>query len=182
MRTARLTEVYDVELRHTLFPLHPDTPPEGLTLAALFGPGADVAAMHERMSRLMEEEGLPYGSRTHTFNSRKAQELAKWAESQPGGEGIHAALYESYFVRGENLADPAVLAEVVRRLELDEGPALQALEAGDYVADVDRDWDRARSLGVTGVPTFLAGRYGVVGAQGYDVLERLVLEGGAQAR
>jgi predicted DsbA family dithiol-disulfide isomerase len=32
----------------------------------------------------------------------------------------------------------------------------------------------SRQYGITGVPTFVAGRYGVVGAQPYEALEELV--------
>ena len=39
---------------------------------------------------------------------------------------------------------------------------------------IDADWQLSRQYGVTGVPTFVAGRYGVVGAQPYDVLESLI--------
>ncbi len=48
-------------------------------------------------------------------------------------------------------------------------------------SDVDRDWARAAELGVTGVPTFLVGDRGVVGAQPYEALEQLVTEAGAEA-
>lgn len=181
MRTARLTSTYRVELRHTLFPLHPDTPEEGLTLDALF-PGADVEAMQERMSALMEAEGLPFGPRTHTYNSRKAQELAKWAEERPGGERVHDALYRAYFVDGQNLADDGVLRTVADRLGLDADEAMLAVKDRRYRDAVDRDWARAGALGVTGVPTFVAGRRGVVGAQPYEVLEQLVVAAGAERR
>ena len=36
MRTDRLKAAYEIEFRYTLFPLHPDTPDEGLTLQQLF--------------------------------------------------------------------------------------------------------------------------------------------------
>ena len=65
--------------------------------------------MHARMQGLMAAEGLPYGRRTHTYNSRLAQELAKWADSQPGFEAIHDLLYKAYFVDGRNVGDPEVL-------------------------------------------------------------------------
>ena len=39
---------------------------------------------------------------------------------------------------------------------------------------VDADWRLSRQYGITGVPTFVAGRHGVVGAQPYEVLEQLV--------
>ena len=41
-------------------------------------------------------------------------------------------------------------------------------------AAVDRDWTLAANLGVTGVPTFVFGDKGVVGAQPYEVLATLV--------
>ena len=49
---------------------------------------------------------MPYGRRTHTYNSRLAQELGKWADTQPGGEAIHDALYKAYFVDTRNIGDP----------------------------------------------------------------------------
>ena len=40
---------------------------------------------------------------------------------------------------------------------------------------VDADWEKSRQYGVTGVPTFVAGGYGLVGASPYDALEQLML-------
>ena len=58
------------------FPLHPDTPAEGRTLQAMFGSGpADIQAKNDRMRGLMAAENLPYNDRSHTYNSRLAQEL-----------------------------------------------------------------------------------------------------------
>jgi predicted DsbA family dithiol-disulfide isomerase len=45
---------------------------------------------------------------------------------------------------------------------------------------IDADWAKSRQYGVTGVPTFVAGGYGVVGAQPYEVLEQLLDEVGAK--
>jgi len=97
----------------THFPLHPDTPDSGLSLEDLFqGHGADIEAMKQRMSALMTEENLAYGNRSHTYNSRFAQELAKWGESFPEGEALNLKLFEAYFAEGRNLAEPVVLLEV----------------------------------------------------------------------
>ena len=86
MRIDKLQESYDIDVQLVHFPLHPDTPTEGRSLEDLFaGRGVDVDAMYARMKGLMEAEGLPYGKRTHTYNSRLAQELGKWADTQEGG-------------------------------------------------------------------------------------------------
>jgi predicted DsbA family dithiol-disulfide isomerase len=47
---------------------------------------------------------------------------------------------------------------------------------------VDADWAKSRQYGVTGVPTFVADKYGVVGAQPLEVLEQLLDKVGAKRR
>ena len=44
------------------------------------------------------------------------------------------------------------------------------------------DWAKSHRYGVTGVPTFVADRYGVVGCQPYEALEQLVEKVGAKRR
>lgn len=159
------------------FPLHPDTPAEGLTLEQLFaGRGIDIQAAKARMARLMAVEQLPYGERTMTFNSRLAQELAKWAETQIGGESIHDALFRSYFVDGLNIAQTETLVDLTQNLGLDANDAREVLASRRFKGAVDADWQRSRSLGITGVPTFVMGDSIAVGAQPYDALERWLLQ------
>ena len=50
----------------------------------------------------------------------------------------------------------------------------EVLERRTFKTAVDDDWALSRRYGITGVPTFVAGRYGVVGAQPYEALEKLV--------
>ena len=157
------------------FPLHPETPAEGRALADLFaGRNVDRKAMHEAMKARMDAEGLPYGERTMTYNSRLAQELGKWADTQPGGEALHDALFRAYFVEARDISQPAVLLEIAERVGLPVNAAREVLEQRTFKAAVDADWALSRRYGVTGVPTFVAGRHGVVGAQPYEVLEELV--------
>jgi predicted DsbA family dithiol-disulfide isomerase len=157
------------------FPLHPDTPAEGLPLKDLFaGRGFDLEAMHTRMKGLMDAEGLPYSRRTHTYNSRLAQELAKWADSQPGFESIHDALYRAYFVDGRNIGDPEVLIDIAQSVGLPIAAAREVLANRTFKDAVDADWEESRKRGITGVPSFIAGKYKVVGAQPYSVLADLL--------
>src|SRR5690348_399790 len=124
----------------------------------------------------MAAEGLPYGNRTMTYNSRLAQELGSWAQTQPGGEAIHDALFRAYFVDGKNIGDVDVLLDLAKKIGLDEAKAREVLEQRTFKSAVDADWAKSRAYGVTGVPTFVAGGYGVVGAQPYEALESLVQE------
>lgn len=170
-------------MRFTQFPLHPDTPDHGLTLEALFaGRAFDVEAAQLRMAALMAAEGLPFGKRTMTYNSRLAQELGKWGELQPPGETVHHALFEAYFVDGVNLAHVDALVQVAVSVGLPPDEASRILAERSFRAEVDADWDRARSYGVTGVPTFVVGDRALVGAQPYEMLEQLVGGSGAARR
>ena len=163
------------------FPLHPETPQEGRSLEELFaGRNVDMEAMYTRMKGLMDEEGLPYGKRSHTYNSRLAQELGKWADTQPGGEAIHDALYRAYFVDAVNVGDVDALLTIAGDVGLDVYAAREVLQSRSFSDAVDADWDLSRRYGVTGVPTFVAAQKAVVGAQPYKVLEILLQEAGAE--
>lgn len=165
------------------FPLHPETPDEGQTLEELFaGRDYDIDAAYRRMKGLMDAEGLDYGKRTHTYNSRLAQELGKWAETQPGGEAVHMALFRAYFVDNRNIGDPEVLMEIAREAGLPEDGAREVIEERTFEAAIDVDWAKSRQYGVTGVPTYVAERQGVVGAQPYEALEQFMDGLGAQRK
>jgi predicted DsbA family dithiol-disulfide isomerase len=175
VRIEKLRTEHNVKVEWVHFPLHPETPAEGRSLADLFaGRNVDRQAMHAQMKARMTAEGLPYGERTMTYNSRLAQELGKWADTQPGGEAIHDALFRAYFVEARDISQPAVLLEIAGSVGLPTEGAREVLEKRTFEAAVDADWALSREYGITGVPTFVAGRYGVVGAQPYEALEQLV--------
>jgi predicted DsbA family dithiol-disulfide isomerase len=176
VRIEKLRQEHGVRIEWVHFPLHPDTPMEGRALADLFKNRSPEtrAQMQAQMKARMEAEGLPYGERTHTYNSRIAQELGKWADTQPGGDALHDALFRAYFVEARNISDPEVLVEIATSVGLPADGAREVIEQRTFKAAIDADWDLSRAYGITGVPTFVAGKNGVVGAQPYEVLEELV--------
>ena len=176
MRIEKLKAEHNVKVEWVHFPLHPETPAEGRALADLFaGRSVDQRkAMHAQMKARMDAEGLPYGERTMTYNSRLAQELGKWADTQPGGEALHDALFRAYFVEARDISKPAVLLDIAQHVGLSVDGAREVLEKRTFRDAVDADWKLSREYGITGVPTFVAGRYGVVGAQPYEALVQLV--------
>ena len=129
MRVEKLQQTFDVETVLVHFPLHPDTPAEGRSMAEFYASrNIDPEAAYQRMKGLMDAEGLPYGRRTHTYNSRLAQELGKWADTQPSGAALHDALYKAYFVDARNIGDPELLVELAALVGLpaDEARAVLA--------------------------------------------------------
>ena len=84
MRIEKLRTEHNVTIAWVHFPLHPETPAEGQSLEDLFrGRNVDRKAMHAQMKARMDAEGLPYGERAMTYNSRLAQELGRGRGQPP---------------------------------------------------------------------------------------------------
>ena len=136
----------------------------------------DIPAVLDRLRRVASDCGLPFGTRTRTYNSRRAQELGKWAESLNRGEEFHKAVFRAYFADGFNIAKIPVLVELAESVGL-EGVE-EVLFSGTFKEAVDRDWRYSRTCGITAVPTFVAKGRVLVGAQPYDALKELISEEG----
>ena len=184
MRIDRLRQNYEIEVRWRAFPLHPETPEQGTLLADLFAgrSSADIESMRQRLKGAADEVGLPMGDRKYTFNSRLAQELAQWAESEGKGDQFHEAVFRAYYVDGKNIGRVDVLVGLASTIGLPEQEAKSVLDLRTYREAVDSDWARSRALNITAVPTFVANGQRVVGAQPYEALEQFVKSQGAKKR
>lgn len=168
-------------MRWLAFPLHPETPDEGMTLKQLFaGLPVDLPKIKARLAKTAADLGLPFTERTHTYNSRLAQELGLWAESLGQGHAFHLAVFHAYFAEGRNIARVEMLAELAARAGLDPEQARAVIQARAFRAEVDAQWQLARDKAITAVPTFLMGMQRLVGAQPYHRLAKLVETNGAE--
>jgi predicted DsbA family dithiol-disulfide isomerase len=127
-----------------------------------------------RLKAVAAAEGLPFGERIKTFNSRRAQELAKWAEANGRGDAFHEAAFRAYFADGKNIARIEILVELAQAVNLSGKDARTVLQERTYATAVDDDWTRSREMCVTAVPAFRFNQQTVVGAQPYEVLAKLV--------
>ncbi len=181
MRIEQLRKNYEIEAHWIAFPLHPETPEDGFTLEELFaGRVMDIVEMLARLKKTADELGLPFGERKKTYNSRLAQELAKWAESKGKGDPFHEAIFRAYFVDGINIGKADELVGLAKSVGLPETEARSILELRTFKEAVDSDWLRSRDLGIRAVPTFFVdGRVGV-GFQPYELLEQFLKACGAK--
>lgn len=169
----KLQQKHALDVIWSPFPLHPETPQDGMLLSDLFR-GANITAMHQRLYALMDELGLAHNERERLFNTRKAQELALWAATQPEGDKVMGLLFRAYFVDNRNLADEAVLLDVVAAAGLDQDTARKVLADKTFAAAVDAAWQRARASQINGVPAFIGGGYQVSGFQPLAEMERFL--------
>ena len=156
------------------FPLHPETPKEGIAMKDLYRnrDPEQAKAVGNHIRAQAEELGLDYGRRTRLDNSRLAQELGAWADTQQNGEAFHNAMYRAYFVDDRNIGEIDTLIDIASAAGLDANAAREVLEHRTFSDQVSRDWERAWNSGITGVPTFFSRDLFVFGCQPYEVLER----------
>ena len=175
MRIDRLQSDYDIDIHWTAFPLNPSVPPEGYLLADYYA--SRNLKMEERvghMRQVADQLGLPFGKRERIYNSRLAQELGKWAEKKGHGEDFHRAMFKAYFVDGANIAETETLEAIGAEVGLDKTEIREVIDSRAYRTEVDEDWQRARMLGISAVPTFVLKENSLVGAQPYEALRKFV--------
>jgi predicted DsbA family dithiol-disulfide isomerase len=103
----------------------------------------------ERLKRVAYECNLPWGARTRTYSSRRAQELGKWAESVDKGDECHMAVFQTYFANGLNIGKVSVLVQLAESLGLGGRRAEEILSRGTFKDEVDRDWEYSLASGIT---------------------------------
>lgn len=173
----------DLTIRWTAFPLHPETPEAGRSLEDLFaGRGVDIPAVLGRLKSTAAGLGLPFTERAMTYNSRRAQELGKWAEAEGRGEQFHRLVFDAYFAHGRNIALMDVLMDLAAAVGLDPKAARMVLDEGRLETAVDEDWQRSRTMGITAVPTFQIQGRRLVGAHPYEAIRDLAVTAGAAPR
>lgn len=167
------------EVRWRPFEIHPDVPPEGMPVEDLPYPPDVWARMQEALRQNAEAEGLTVGNRPKVANTHRALVASAWvqAELPEAFARFHEGLFVGYFAEGRDLGDPAELAGIAERAGLDPAVMNDVLRRGRFEESVRATTTDARSMGITGTPTFVFDRaFGLSGAQPADLLIRAIHE------
>lgn len=159
LRLERLRSELELEVDWRFLEIHPDNPPEGRPLSELGYPPQHWQMLMTNLSRLAAEEGVSLPERTFTTNSRQALKLAQAAlEHEPAVfESLNRALYEAYFLRGENIGDMQVLRALARSSGAGEALVERAWNDRHYDAVLDDNQARAVRMGIHGTPAWVFG-------------------------
>ncbi len=187
---AALQEVdHPVEVVWRSFELDPGasrTPVGALAeeLARKYGMSvAEAQRMMEEMARAAAAEGLTFDfARARRGNTLDAHRLLHMAE-EAGLQGeMKERLLRAYFTEGRAIAERSELAALGAEVGLDAAEVEEMLAGDAYVEAVRADQERARSLGIRGVPFFVIdGRLGLSGAQPPAVIRQALEQGMEQA-
>lgn len=183
-RTAAEAFDGDAAVAWRPFQLDPEATGGGLTselMADRFGGPAKVAEMHERMGGLLAAENLPYApEKAISANTRDAHRVIALAGEAGVQDAVVDRLFRAYHAEGRDLNDHGTLAGLAAEAGLD-GVA-ERLAAGDGESEVAGQVERARAMGVSGVPFYVfEEKWAVSGAQSVEFFESALREVAAQA-
>ena len=156
------------------------------------------AAARANAARLAEQAGLEFGERSRWYDSALAHEAAEWAREQDAPaleEEFRRTIFRAYFAELRNIGDADVLVDTAASVAVSGATGTELRYTPEHLADlraalaerryreaVQRQFQEAREIGVTGVPTTIAGHYALVGAHPYEQFRRLMAAAGAQER
>lgn len=169
----------DVNIRFTPFLLDPSTPKEGADLRerlrAKYRMDPDV--MFKRVEDAAHESGLPldFSKVRRSINTLAAHTLLRHAAAKGTQVALARALFEGYFVKGEDMSEMSVLSALASQHGFTEAEA-KTLLSDDAELEATRALAREQvERGVSGVPFFiLGGRYAVSGAQPVELLAKVL--------
>jgi predicted DsbA family dithiol-disulfide isomerase len=107
--------------------------------------------------------------------SRLAHEAAHWAREQGCFDDYHAAVFRSFFERGEDIGRIEVLTSLAAELGLNSESLRDALGSRQLAKGVLDDEREAEALAVRGVPAFFASqKAALTGVQSVGNLKKLI--------
>ena len=157
-------------IRWRAFQLNPGMPPEGMErdryIEVKFGGPERATRIYDAVKAVGAGEGIDFHFERirRTPNTLASHRLLRKA-ARHGLQGVALdALFDAYFIRGLDIGDPAVLAEIGAGVGIPDMAGF--LANGECIEEVKGEDALARRQGINGVPCFIFnGRFLLSGAQ-----------------
>jgi predicted DsbA family dithiol-disulfide isomerase len=163
------------------FELNPDVPREGVARAEYIAKkfGARGYSAHDRLVQAGKPLGIAFAfdkieRQPNTLAAHVLIERARASVVQPA---VKEALMKAFFVDGLDLTATETLVRIASEAGLDRKEAEAALADEELRRAVAEEEEKARAMGVSGVPFFIFnGKIAVEGAQPPEVLLEAMFE------
>ena len=175
----RPSDAVPVQVRWLAFQLNPDIPTDGVDrrsyLEQKFGGPERAKQIYARVKAAGDEVGIPFDFEriVRQPNTVTAHRLIAWAQDVDltASDALIERLFRAYFIEGIDIGDIDTLARLAGEAGFDETAARAWLASDAGRKEIEAEEQRARALGVTGVPFFVFNqRLAVSGAQPPEVL------------
>jgi len=168
------------------FELNPDMPREGVSRADYIAKkfGARGYSAHDRLVHAGAQLGIAFAfdKIARQPNTLAAHSLIEAARRKGVQGAMKEALLKAFFVDSLDLTDDKVLVKIASEGGLDRGEAEATLADEDLRGAVAEEEEKARAMGINGVPFFIFNqRLAVEGAQPPDTLLDAMLEAEKEA-
>ena len=154
------------------FQLNPGMAPDGMDrqeyLVSKFGSTDAAKTVYENIYEEGLKEGLDFNFDSievtpNSFNSHRLLALAYEKKIQ---EQVLDDLFESYFLKGEDIGNPNILLSIAVNNSIDEDIFKNYLSNKDNIEPLGNEELQARKMGIDSVPTFIVNKQIVInGAQ-----------------
>ena len=157
---AQLGE-FPLEIRWRPYELNPSMPREGMERRAYcerkFGSLEYANQMYGRVVAAANADGLALNIEriARTPNTRAAHRLIELAAEHDCQDAVVDALFDAYFVTGQDVGCDAVLSDIALSAGLDHSAVTAMLAAPDGDIVIEAAERAAHELGVNGVPAFV---------------------------
>ncbi len=156
MRIGAAAQAAQIEVRLRPFLLGPIFKAQGWTTSPFSIYPAKGANMWRDLERLCGDLGLPF-RRPEPFpqNSLLAARIAIAGLAGGWGGDFARAVFGAEFGEGRNIADAAVLGDILAKLQVDPQAALAAAQSDAIKARLRAQTGEAQTLGIFGAPSFV---------------------------
>jgi predicted DsbA family dithiol-disulfide isomerase len=152
-----------VQVRWHPFELNPELPAEGTDrrayLEAKFGGPERAHAIYARVRAAGDTVGIPFDfdAIERQPNTLEAHRLIAWAQARREGDAdaLVEKLFRAYFLEGRYVGDREELVRIAVEAGFDPDDARAFLASDALRAETAAAEDRARQVGVSGVPFFI---------------------------
>ena len=163
------------------FELNPDMPREGISRADYIARkfGARGYSAHDRLVHAGAQLGIAFAfdKIQRQPNTLAAHALIEAARRKGVQGAVKEAMLRGFFVDSADMTDEKTLVRLASEAGLDRGGAEAAVADEDLRGAVAEEEEKARAMGVNGVPFFVFNqKLAVEGAQSPDILLEAMLE------
>jgi predicted DsbA family dithiol-disulfide isomerase len=186
---ARVGPEVKAELHFQPFELNPQMAPEGEEITEhlrnKYGASLDMARSQEALKARGDAVGFHFDfqKRGRIYNTFDAHRLLHWAEGEGKQHALKNALFNAYFIQGQNPSNHEVLAGLAGSVGLDEKRAREILASDEFGREVREREQFYTQAGIHSVPAVIINdRHLIQGGQPPEVFEQALRQLAAESQ